>query len=241
MPHFFGAYLFNIIVMDNSKKCVNDGKLIGLRISSVIIFAIAMGILEAICVVYIRQIIFPPDGNITNVPFADFNFTIEAVREAMTIIMLTTVSILSAYNVRTRLAMFFLAFGTWDILYYIGLRIFLQWPISIMDWDTLFLIPVAWYSPVLVPVLISVYFIFGSVFIVLHEGNGTKLKFSFSVVLLQFLAFVVWFYSFTKNSARISETGYANAEYSWALFFLGLVLGIGSLTLSFLFGHKTDS
>ncbi len=236
MPNIFGAYL--ILVMDKSTKCINDGKLIGLRISSVIIFAIAMGILEAICVVYIRQIIFPPDGNITNVPITNFNFAIEAVREAMTIIMLTTVSILSAYNIRTRLAMFFLAFGVWDILYYVGLKIFLDWPASIMDWDTLFLIPVAWYSPVIVPVLVSIYFIFGSIFIVLHEGNGTKLRFSYLVVILQFSAFVVWYYSFVKDSAMISENGYATAEYSWILFFLGLVLGVGSLTISLLLGKK---
>ncbi len=217
-----------------------DSKAIRLRIINVIVFAIAMGILEAICVVYIRQIIFPPDGNITNTPISDFNFGLEALREAMTIIMLTTVSILSAYNIRTRLAMFFLAFGTWDILYYIGLRLFLNWPTTIMDWDTLFLIPVAWYSPVLVPVLISTYFIGGSIFIILHEGNGIKLKFNYAVVLLQFAAFVVWFYSFVMNSAAISENGYANAEYSWALFLLGLTLGIGSILLAFLKGTKTS-
>ena len=238
MPQIHWGIFF--LVMDNTLKNVNDGKLIGLRISNVIIFAIAMGILEAICVVYIRQIIFPPDGNITNIPISNFNFILEAIREAMTIIMLTTVSILSAYNIRTRLAMFFLAFGTWDILYYVGLRLFLQWPGSIMEWDTLFLIPVALYSPVLVPVLISFYFIFGSIFIVLHEGNGIKLKFSFPVVLLQFSAFVVWYYSFIKDSAIISENGYTNAEYSWSLFFLGLVLGIGSLTISFIKGEKTS-
>ena len=239
MPRLVGAYLFNTVIMDKLMICIDDKKLIGLRISSVIIFAIAMGILEAICVVYIRQIIFPPDGNIANAPITNFNFTIEAIRESMTLIMLTTVSILSAYNVRTRLAMFFLAFGTWDILYYVGLRIFLQWPASIMDWDTLFLIPVAWYSPVLVPMLISLYFIFGSIFIILHEGNGTKLKFNLPVVLLQFSAFIVWYYSFIKDSAIISENGYANAEYSWILFFLGLVLGVSSLTLSLLSGNKT--
>ncbi|MBU0528261.1 hypothetical protein KKF86_00665 [bacterium] len=226
--------------MNNTIKNVNDGKLIRLRISNVIIFAICMGILEAICVMYIRQIMFPPDGNITNIPITNFNFSVEAIREAMTIIMLTTTSILAAYNVRTRLAMFFLAFGTWDILYYVGLRIFLQWPASIMDWDTLFLLPVAWYSPVLVPVLISIYFIFGSIFIVLHEGNGTKLKFSFSVVLLQFSAFIFWFYSFIINSAIISENGYANAEYSWVLFFLGLALGVSSLSIAYIQGQKSN-
>jgi len=216
-----------------------DSRSIKTRLTSVAIFAIAMGILEAICVVYIRKIIFPPDGNIANIPITDFNFTIEAIREAMTIIMLTTMSILAAYNFRTRLAIFFIAFGIWDIFYYIGLNVFLNWPTSIMNWDTLFLIPVAWYSPVIVPVLISLYFIIGGIFIVLHEGNGIKLKFNIIVILTQFLAFVVWFYSFIKDSAMISETGYANAEYSWILFFIGLILGIGSLTLSFIFGSKT--
>jgi hypothetical protein len=215
-----------------------DSLSIKTRLISVILFAIAMGLLEAICVVYIRQIIFPPDGNLANTPILNFNFTLEAIRESMTIIMLTTVSILAAYNWRTRLAMFFLAFGIWDIFYYVGLKIFLDWPASIMDWDTLFLIPVAWYSPILVPVLISIYFIIGSIVIVLHEGNGTKLKFSFSVVLLQFLGFVVWFYSFIKDSAIISVNGYTNIEYSWALFLLGLVFGVGSLTIAFLLGKK---
>ncbi len=210
------------------------------RITSVILFAIAMGLLEAICVVYIRKIIFPPDGNIANIPISDFNFTLEAIRESMTIIMITTLSLLAAFNWRTRLAMFFLAFGIWDIFYYVGLKIFHDWPATIMDWDNLFLIPVAWYSPIIVPVLISTYFIIGSMFIILHEGNGTKLKFGFTVVLLQLLAFAVWFYSFVKNSTMISENGYANVEYSWLLFLLGLVLGVGSLIIAFLNGKKSN-
>lgn len=217
-----------------------DSYSIKIRLISVGLFAIAMGLLEAICVVYIRKIIFPPDGIITNTPISDFNFTLEAIRESMTIIMLTTTSILAAFNWRTRLAMFFLAFGLWDIFYYVGLKIFLAWPASIMDWDTLFLIPVAWYSPVLIPVLISIYFIIGSIFIILHEGNGTKLKFSFSAVLLQFLGFTVWFYSFIKDSAMISENGYTNIEYSWALFFLGLMFGISSLIAAFILGKKSN-
>jgi len=218
-----------------------DSRSIKTRLISVAIFAVAMGILEAICVVYIRKIIFPPDGNIANIAITDFNFTIEAIREAMTIIMLGTMSILAAYNFRTRLAMFFLAFGIWDILYYIGLSIFLNWPTSIMNWDTLFLIPIAWYSPVIVPVIISLYFIGGGIFIILHEGNGIKLKFNFIVILLQFLAFVVWFYSFIKDSAMISETGYANAEYSWLFLVLGLLLGVGSLSISYLYGQNINT
>ena len=218
-----------------------DSRSIKTRLISVAIFAVAMGILEAICVVYIRKIIFPPDGNIANIAITDFNFTIEAIREAMTIIMLGTMSILAAYNFRTRLAMFFLAFGIWDILYYVGLSVLLNWPTSIMNWDTLFLIPIAWYSPVIVPVIISLYFIGGGIFIILHEGNGIKLKFNFIVILVQFLAFVAWFYSFIKDSAMISETGYANAEYSWLFLVLGLLLGVGSLSISYLYGQNINT
>lgn len=216
-----------------------DSHSVKTRLICVSLFAIAMGLLEAICVVYIRQILFPPDGNIANTPISDFDFALETIRESMTIIMLTTLSILAAFNLRTRLAMFFLAFGIWDIFYYIGLKIFLDWPTFILDWDTLFLIPVAWYSPILVPVLISTYFIIGSIFIVLHEGNGTTLNFGLRVIILQFLGFIVWFYSFIKDSAMISENGYANVEYSWVLFFLGLLLGVSSLTFSFILGKKS--
>jgi hypothetical protein len=214
------------------KRHIGDGSLIGLRLTSVIIFAIAMGILEAICVVYIRQIIFPPDGVITEIQSGNFNFSYEIVRESLTIIMLTALSLVAAYNWRTRLAMFFLAFGVWDILYYIGLKFFLNWPSTIMDWDTLFLIPIPWYSPVLVPVLISTYFILGSIFIILHEGNGTQLKFTPTVVLLQFVAFCVWLASFMKNSQQINEFGYENVRYSWWLFIIAMIIAIASLRLS---------
>lgn len=218
--------------MESKNIKTGDGALIVLRLTSVIIFAIAMGIMEAICVVYIRQIIFPPDGIISEIQSGNFNFTLEIIRETITMIMLASVSILAAYNWRTRLAMFFLAFGVWDILYYVGLKIFLNWPSSIMDWDTLFLIPMPWYSPVIVPVLISTYFIGGSIFIVRHEGNGNKLKFGINVILLQFFAFCIWLISFMKDSQLINENGYYDVHYSWLLFTIALVLGIASLRLS---------
>ncbi len=227
--------------MDHSLAKNGDNQLIILRLTCVIIFAIAMGILEAICVVYIRQIIFPPDGIITSTPSANFNFSYEIIRELMTIIMLTTVAMISAYNWRTRLAMFFLAFGTWDILYYIGLKIFLNWPANIMEWDTLFLIPIAWYSPVIVPVLISVYFIAGSIFIITHEGNGTKLKFTPMVIILQLIAFCIWLFTFMNNTSQITEFGYTDVKYSWILFNVALLFGIASLRLSLTKSTKVDN
>lgn len=200
-----------------------DSHSVKTRLISVSLFAIAMGLLEAICVVYLRQILLPPDGSLNNIAFSNFDFTIEVIREITTLVMLLTIAILAAYNWRTRLAMFFLAFGIWDIFYYIGLKIFLNWPATILEWDALFLVPVNWYGPVLAPVLISVYFITVSVIIVLREATGKKLHITKSAILLQLLTFVTWYYSFTKDSSLISEFGYESATYSWLLFVLGII------------------
>lgn len=200
-----------------------DSHSVKTRLISVSLFAIAMGFLEAICVVYLRQILLPPDGSLNSIPFTNFNFTVEIIREITTMVMLTTVAILAAYNWRTRLAMFFLAFGIWDIFYYIGLKIFLNWPATIVEWDALFLVPVNWYGPVLAPVLISMYFIIVSIVIVFREATGKKLHITIPVILLQLLTFVVWYYSFTKDSSVISEFGYESATYSWLLFVLGII------------------
>lgn len=200
-----------------------DSHSVKTRLISVGLFAIAMGLLEAICVVYLRQILLPPDGSLNNIAFSNFDFTIEVIREITTLVILLTIAILAAYNWRTRLAMFFLAFGIWDIFYYIGLKIFLDWPATILEWDALFLVPVNWYGPVLAPVLISVYFIIVSIIIVLREATGKKLHITKPAILLQLLTFVVWYYSFTKDSSLISEFGYESATYSWLLFVLGII------------------
>jgi hypothetical protein len=48
-----------------------------------------------------------------------------------------------------------LAFGTWDILYYVFLVPISGWPRSLFSWDVLFLLPLPWWGPVLAPVSIA--------------------------------------------------------------------------------------
>ena len=79
----------------------------------------------------------------------------EVVREAATLLMLLTVGILAGRTWRERLGYAALAFGLWDILYYVFLVVMCSWPTSILDWDILFLIPLPWWGPVLAPVLIA--------------------------------------------------------------------------------------
>ena len=56
---------------------------------------------------------------------------------------------------RSRLGYAAIAFGVWDIFYYVFLKMMCGWPHSLVDWDILFLIPLPWWGPVLAPVLIA--------------------------------------------------------------------------------------
>ena len=109
------------------------------------IFAAAFGYLEAVAVVYLRTILARrPDWQ-----------SIEISREAATIIMLAGFAFASGKNTVQRIGAFLLSFGIWDIVYYLGLKIWLNWPESLMTIDTLFYIPCTWASPVYIPILFS--------------------------------------------------------------------------------------
>src|SRR6185503_14790450 len=46
-----------------------------------------------------------------------------------------------------RLGYSIVAFGVWDIFYYVFLWVMTGWPTSPLDWDILFLIPLPWWGP----------------------------------------------------------------------------------------------
>ena len=48
-----------------------------------------------------------------------------------------------------------IAFGVWDIFYYVGLKVMCDWPRSLFDWDILFLLPLPWWGPVVAPASIA--------------------------------------------------------------------------------------
>src|SRR6185437_7305713 len=79
----------------------------------------------------------------------------ELVREFATMVMLFTVGWLAGATWRSRAGYSFVAFGIWDIFYYVFLRVMTGWPKSLLDWDILFLIPLPWWGPVLAPMTIA--------------------------------------------------------------------------------------
>ncbi len=128
----------------------------------VCVFAIAMAWMESATVVYLRTLVGRIDPYQANpLPISVGLGQTELIREAATLIMLLTVGLLAGRTWRSRLAYALIAFGVWDIFYYVFLAVIARWPASIMDWDVLFLIPLPWWGPVLSPVLIALLMIGG--------------------------------------------------------------------------------
>jgi hypothetical protein len=142
--------------------------------SGLILFGISFGYVEASVVVYLRTVYDPlrqtlhperPAGELfplitvdqlkTRAPEKSWLLGVEIAREAATITMLASVAMAAAGTRSMWLPSFAIAFGTWDLFFYIFLRVLLHWPASVMTWDILFLIPVPWVAPVLAPSLIA--------------------------------------------------------------------------------------
>jgi len=122
----------------------------------VVTFAAAMAWVEAACVYYLRLMLdrvepYQPDP----LPMRGILGEVELVREAATLLMLAVIGMLAGRRWRARLGYAAIAFGVWDILYYVFLRIISGWPASLFDWDILFLLPLPWWGPVLAPVCIA--------------------------------------------------------------------------------------
>ncbi|HOL21504.1 MAG TPA: hypothetical protein PLQ41_01450 [bacterium] len=135
----------------------------GKRLLFLILYAVAMAYVEAMVVVYLRWLIpvsqWPHFS--TYKEFWSFirNAGImwsEQTREFATIVMLVCIAFLFGKNKRERIAGFLIAFGIWDIFYYVFLYLWLRWPENILVWDVLFLIPCPWVSPVIIPVSVSI-------------------------------------------------------------------------------------
>jgi hypothetical protein len=143
------------------------------RTGVVVLFATAMGYLEAAVVYYLRTMvnrIVPYQADpLPNIPALALP---ELAREFATIVMLITVGCLAGRTWRSRIGFTLITFGIWDVTYYLFLIPLTGWPGSFLDWDILFLIPLPWWGPVLAPVSIALLMIvFGLLATLLELGN----------------------------------------------------------------------
>jgi hypothetical protein len=135
------------------------------------LFAVAFAFVESSGVVYLRALYYPEGFHVPLTVIQPEHLVVELAREAATIIMLVTAGMMTGNHPWERFSYFIFSFAVWDIFYYVWLKVTLNWPASIFDWDVLFLIPLPWIGPVIVPILISFFFIAASILIV-TKGEG---------------------------------------------------------------------
>jgi hypothetical protein len=129
---------------------------------AVVWFALAMAWMEAATVVYLRTLVGRLEPYQANpLPIAGPLGTTEVAREVATMVMLGTAAWLAGTDGRRRFGYWMIAFGIWDLFYYVFLAVIGPWPRSVWDWDILFLLPLPWWGPVAAPASIAVMMLLG--------------------------------------------------------------------------------
>ena len=197
----------------------------------VAIFAVAFAWVESAVVVYLRKIYY--DG-VFSFPLVvvweegkhviDPLIKIEFGREIATLIMLLAVGWVAGRNKFQRFCFFMIAFGIWDIFYYIWLYVMVGWPESLMTWDLLFYVPLPWVGPVITPVLIAAAMIVAGLLIIYYQERGYEIRwrwYDMAVEIVCGLLIIVAFCWDWKNILRvpgdITRTGIPN-PFAWWLY-----------------------
>lgn len=193
------------------------------------VFSIAMAYLEAAVVVYLRML-FYPEGFLFPLKIMPLSTTlIELGRELSTIVMLLVIGYLSGKTLIERFFYFIFCFGVWDIFYYVWLKVFLNWPTSLLENDLLFLIPIPWVGPVLAPIIVSLTMIIASVLSLNLQDKGYALKVGKENLILTVLGCIIILISFFWNAYTINLLEEPNPGFQWGIFSIGEVMLIVGL------------
>lgn len=202
---------------------------------SVILWAVAFAFAESAAVEYLCAIYYPLQKGGFNFPILTLEqleamghehvtrLTIELGREFATLVMLAAIAVTAASNRREAWAHFMIAFGVWDIFYYLWLKLFIDWPPGLMTWDLLFLIPVPWVAPVLAPVIISVALVACGLTVLFYEARKRPLVTTWLEWIFIVLGGGTVVVSFCEDYRNI-VSGQLPNPFNWGLFFAGLCL-----------------
>ncbi|MDB6066107.1 MAG: hypothetical protein JWR26_2315 [Pedosphaera sp.] len=203
----------------------------GKRWLVVVAYAVAMAWVESAVVFYLRTMIGRIDPHQVNpLPRVAGLSSVELVREFATLVMLLTVGLVAGRNWRSRLGYTVIAFGVWDIFYYVFLKIICQWPNSLMDWDILFLLPLPWWGPVLAPMMIAGLMIVWGTLASQGEHFDRPFRSEWKAWLLNFLGIGLALYVFMTDALHAAPQGPDAVRqllptwFNWPLFLIALTL-----------------
>jgi hypothetical protein len=172
----------------------------------VVVYAIAMAWVESAVVYYLRTMVHRIDPYQPEpLPLIGGMGPVELVREAATMVMLLTVGMLAGRNWRARIGYSAIAFGVWDIFYYVFLKAICGWPYSLANWDILFLLPVPWWGPVWAPMAIALLMIIWGTLTSQYEAASIlSLR---RLWLLNFSGIAIALYVFMADCLRVRSGG----------------------------------
>jgi hypothetical protein len=213
---------------------------------ALLLFGTAFGYLEAAVVSYLRALhepvvqrfypnraagdLFPLltlDQIRIEAPQQTRTLAVEIGREVATITMLAAIALAVARNAGQWAAAFVIAFGTWDITFYLFLKVLLDWPASMFTWDILFLVPVPWVGPVLAPVLVSMAMIGVGSWHLRGEASANGIRIGVIEWAGIVAGAVVILVAFAMDYKHIMAGGMPH-PFHWPVFGLGMMLGVGS-------------
>ena len=198
------------------------------------LFAIGMAQVEASVVVHLRSLYYP--GNPLDIfplrLLAHRDLAIELVRELATVLMILSVSLLTARGFTRVFAVFVYLFGLWDLFYYLWLKIMIGWPVSWFEWDVLFLIPWPWLGPWLTPALIALLFVVWGGWVLI---SSKEVRFTHRASVLFVAGSLLALTAFLLPAAPLllegeeAFRGYQPDDFCWSLFIPGYMLMVFSL------------
>jgi hypothetical protein len=213
-------------------------------LSGLVLFGIAFGFVEAVVVVDLRAILDPlaghpggvaAHGGLPMIAFEQLERThpaewrlmrIEVLREAATLILLAGVGLAAGRTFMQRFSGFVLVFGTWDLCYYLSLKLLLGWPASLETWDVLFLIPVPWAAPVAAPIVVASSMVLAGMAVLMCASTGRPIVVSsveWTAIVAGGLILVV---SFCQDWRNLAAGGAPN-PFPWPLFLAGEAIAVG--------------
>jgi hypothetical protein len=196
----------------------------------VVVFALAMAWLEAATVYYLRVLVGRLNPYQDNpLPIHGILGQVELVREVATLVMLFTVGMLAGRTWQTRLAYTAVAFGVWDIFYYVFLKAICDWPTSLFDWDILFLLPLPWWGPVLAPVCVALLMILWGTLVSQRRAGSLPASIALTRVLGS-IGIALALYAFMADALHVVHLGgdatrtVLPQTFNWSVFVVALTL-----------------
>ena len=201
------------------------------RWAIVMVFAIAMAWVEASSVFYIRALVDRIEPYQANPLPLETTYgalgNVELWREAATLVMIATLGVLAGRTWRRRAGYAALAFGAWDIFYYVFLRLISGWPRTLLDWDILFLLPLPWWGPVLAPVSIALVMILWGTLATQSGDGATGARWAWVLgwvgILLALAVFMIDAWRALPHG-RDAIQQVLPTMFNWRLFWVALLL-----------------